>query len=119
MELLLGNLVKYVRNISVLYIEKHLLLEEEDIFKNVDNRKDLIIREYTDEKSIRGAARSANVSPPTALKQIKEVSNELHDVIRAYKESIKDEDPASHKYYRVLNCGFESGDRILQYQLVG
>lgn len=67
--------------------------------QDVDKRKAVVIREYTDGKSLRGAARSANVSLPTAQKWIKEVSNELPDVSETYEEYTKDEDPELHKRY--------------------
>ena len=68
--------------------------------QDVDKRKAVIIQEYTDGKSLRGAARSANISHVTALKWIKEVARELPDVHEAYEESIQDDDPCLLLEYR-------------------
>ena len=58
-----------------------------------DKRIGVIVREYTDRKSLRGAARSANVSVTTAMRWLVNVSNELPDVDKAYEQTMKDEDP--------------------------
>ena len=58
--------------------------------QNLDKHKAIVIQEYTDGKSIRGAVRSANISHTTAAKLIREVSNDLPDVHDAYEEFIKD-----------------------------
>ena len=58
-----------------------------------DKRIGVVVREYTDRKSLRGAARSANVSATTAMRWLVNVANELPDVDKAYEQATEDEDP--------------------------
>lgn len=67
----------------------------QDVYK----RKAVVIQKYTDGKSLSGAARSANVSHITALKWIKEVTQELSYVNKVYKKLIKDEDSFLSRNY--------------------
>ena len=58
-----------------------------------DKRIGVVVREYTDRKSLRGAARSANISATTAMRWLVNVANELPDVDKAYEKATEDEDP--------------------------
>lgn len=58
-----------------------------------DKRIGVVVKEYTDSKSLRGAARSANVSVTTAMRWLKDVANELPDVNEAYEQAMEDKDP--------------------------
>lgn len=57
-----------------------------------DERIGVVVREYTDRKSLRGAARSANVSATIAMRWLVNVANELQDVDKAYEQDTEDED---------------------------
>ena len=49
-----------------------------------DKRIGVVVREYTDRKSLRGAARSANISAIIAMRWLVNVANNLLDIDKSY-----------------------------------
>ena len=52
----------------------------------------VVLKEYTDGKSLRGASRSANVSHVTALNWLKKISSTMLDITEAYNEKVQKKD---------------------------
>lgn len=68
---------------------KYFVLEDQRFVKNRDERMGVVLKEYTDGKSLCGASRSANVSHVTALNWLKKISSTMPDITEAYNEEVQ------------------------------
>lgn len=65
---------------------------------NADIRKKIVFKEYTDGKSLRGSARSAEVSHRTAARWLREIANESKDIGELFCEGDDDDDNDDEGY---------------------
>ena len=63
-----------------------------------DQRLCVLFQEYTDGKSIRGVARSVNLSHTTVARWLKAIDKELPEVKEAYEMSKEDDEPPQKRY---------------------
>lgn len=71
---------------------RYFILEDRRFVRNQDERMGVVLKEYTDGKSLRGASRSANVSHVTALNWLKKISSTMLDITEAYNEKVQKKD---------------------------
>ena len=68
------------------------------VVKDGFRRLCVLFQEYTDGKSIRGVARSVNLSHTTVARWLKTIDKELPEVKEAYEMSKEDDEPPPKRY---------------------